>query len=163
MAIDVGDLVDPLKRAVSPPGTDLFPDAVDAEYEGHLSDAFWELTMWGYISGYTEDEGVISQDQATPTTDLGRDDQQLMVLVAGINIVRMAMFNVNTTFRAVAGPTEYEVRKGASLLAEVLKSLENRLEGILEGLPDSNSGGNVSYFDVITQRSSYYPDTYWGY
>lgn len=164
MAIDVGDLVDSLKRAVNPPGEDLYPNAVAADYEGHLSDAFWELTMWGYISGYTETDGVITEDVATPTTDLGRDYQQLMVMVAGINIVRMLMVNLNTQFRAHAGPVEYEVRKAASTLSNVMESLERRLASILSGLPDANSAGNDYYFDVITLRSDYTGDpyNYWG-
>jgi len=37
MAIDLGDLVESLQREVSPPGTNLFPDAVDDEYFGHLT------------------------------------------------------------------------------------------------------------------------------
>lgn len=163
MTIYVSDLTPSLKRAVNPPGVDLYPDAVDGDYEGHLSDSFWELVMWGYITGFTEDNGLIIQDVATPTTDLGRDFQQLIVIVAGLNIIRMLMVNINTLFRAQAGPVEFEQRKAASVLAEVMQSLERKLKSMLQGLTDSNDGGNTTYFDVVALRAGIDDvPTFWG-
>lgn len=164
MAVDLSDLVESLQRAVSPPGTDLFPDATTSEYEGHLADAFWELVMYGYISGYTEASGVITEDVATPTTDLGREFQQLIVIVAAMNIISMLMVNLNSDFRAKAGPVEFQQSKSASILGRVLDRLQKRFDDLVEGLDDANDGsGTTYYYDTITERTLYnnYPPDYY--
>ena len=163
MAVDVGDLVESLERAVNPPGINLFPNSTDGIYEGHLSDAFWELTMAGYISGFTEDEGIITEDVATPVTDLGRDFQQLMVMAAALNIITMLMINLNTGFRAVSGPVEFEQTKSGNVLSRVLDRLQTRYDDIVKGLDDSNAGDTTQYFDIISERTrfSHFPEDFY--
>lgn len=166
MAIDVGDLVENLTAEVNPPGTDLFPNATASQWELRLANAFWELVIAGLITGYTEEDGIITEDVATPANDLGRDYQQLMVLAAAINVITMEMVNINTAFRAQAGPVEYEVQKSAAVLAAVLDRLEKRFNRIIADLPDANVPATDFYFDPFCLRSdsSVYPaSTFIGY
>lgn len=153
MAVDLSELVDNLKREVSPPGTDLFPDAADADYEGYLADSFWELTLKGYITGYTENDLIVTEDAATPVNDISRALQQLIIIGAGLNIVRIEFRNMDTLFRAKAGPAEFETRKSASALVELLQQLKERFDEIVALLPNTNLPGSVFYADVVSERS----------
>jgi len=156
MAVDVSDLVDQLKREVNPPGGSLFPDAIDSEYEGHLADSFWELTVAGYISGQTENEGIITEDVATPVAanDLSRPLQQLMIINAGMRIIRIALINLDSLFRSQAGPVEFEVRKSALTLNSAMEHLQKRYDDIVETLPNSNASGQTFYSDVLALRDN---------
>jgi hypothetical protein len=150
MSVDVGDLVDSLKREVNPPGISLLPDAVDAEYEGHLSDAFWELVQFGYISGFTEADGIITEDIATPVDDLTKEYQQLIVISAGLRIMRLLILNLDTLFRSKAGPVEFEVQKSANALNNVLDHLQSRFNSIVARLPNSKDVSTLYYSDTYT-------------
>ncbi len=158
MAVDVSDLVDQLKREVNPPGSSLFPDAVDSEYEGHLSDSFWELTIAGYISGQTETDGIITEDVATPVAanDLSRPLQQLMIINAGMRIIRIGLINLDSLFRSQAGSVEFEVRKSALTLNSAMEHLQKRYDDIVSTLPNSNASGLTYYSDIVTLRDSCY-------
>ncbi len=154
MAVDLADLVDSLKREVNPPGESIFPNAVDSEYEGHLADGFWELVVAGYISGFVEADLIVTEDTATPTTDLTRQLQQLIIIAAGMRIIRMKFLQQDTLFRAVAGSVEFETRKSAQALDSLLKNLQTRFDDIVSTLPNSNVPGSVFYSDIITLRSA---------
>lgn len=153
MAVALFDLVESLKREVNPPGSSLFPEATDEEYEGHLADAFWELTLHGYISGYSESEGIVTEDTATPSEDIPRSIQQLIVLGAGMRIIRMKVLEFDVMFRTAAGPAEFEVRKSAQAMQAVLESLQMRFDEILRHIPNTSNVNAVYYSDVITLRS----------
>lgn len=152
MAVFLFDLVENLKREVNPPGGSLFPDATDEEYEGHLIDAFWELTLAGFISGFTEEFGVITEDVATPVTNLPRKLQQLCVLTGGMRIIRIKLIDLDTLFRTVAGPAEFETRKSAAALEAVLIDLRRRLNGIVATLDSVNTVGDITYNDIVSLR-----------
>ena len=151
MAIDLGDLVESLQREVSPPGTNLFPDAVDDEYFGHLQDSFWEVKLDGIepFANYTESDGLVSP--ISGTEELSRDLQQLIVLYGGIRIVRNAMRNINTLFRTKAGPVEYETQQSAQVLKSILDDLAARRNFILNRLSDIGAV-DAAYVDMVVQR-----------
>lgn len=172
MAVNLFDLVDPLKREVSPPGTDLFPDATEDTFLGSLSDAFWEVRLFGFLNGFEENaaarggpaafgEGIVTPtgvadetyDDPTgfsPTQDLSRPLQQLVVLWAAWKIVLNRMGSLNTTFRAKAGPVEYETQNAATVLKAVIDALKGRIDVILDTLPER--AGTV-VFDAMVERS----------
>lgn len=151
MAIDLGDLIESLQREVSPPGSDLFPDATDDDWFGHLQDAFWEVKLDGITSfnNYTESDGLVSP--VSGTTELTRDLQQLVVLYAGIRILRSTMRDIKTTFRAQAGPVEYETQQSATLLRAIFDELASKRNLILNRLSDVGAV-DTAYIDMIYQR-----------
>jgi hypothetical protein len=183
MAVDLADLVEPLKREVSPPGTDTFPNATDDDYIGNLTDAFWELRLFGMLEGFEENaaarggppaftEAIVTPvgveegyDQlATPLpgvpdpgylpgTDLSRDLQQLIVLWAGYKIILTRFATLQSVFRAKAGPVEYEVQQAATVLKSLLDTLKGRIDAIMGQLSTWASGSDVTVLDSVIERS----------
>lgn len=163
MAVDLSDLVEVLKREVSVPGGEesTFPNADDSSWLGHIQDAFWDVRLDGMIPGYQESDGIVTPID-TSDDDLSRDLQQLVVLYAGIRIVRNQLRQIQTQFRAKAGPVEYETQQSATLLKDILAELHKRRAVVLERLSDLGSVEDY-YIDAIAQRDYAlgYGDTSW--
>lgn len=164
MAVDLGDLIETLRREVSQPGaeTTTFPDANDDTFLGHLQDAFWEARLDGMLDGFVEDGAGSVAPSTVGDDDLTRDLQQLVVLYAGIRILRNQLIAINTVFRAKAGPVEFETQKSAQLLKGILDELKSRRSLVLQRLSDL---GNVDTYviDAILEReySIDYGITHW--
>ncbi|QBQ74867.1 hypothetical protein [Caudovirales GX15bay] len=172
MAVDLFTLVDSLKREVNPPGSDLFPDSTDDNWLGSLTDAFWEVRLYGFLSGYEENaaarggdaafgEGIVTPHGVDATyddptgwsdLDLSRELQQLIVLWAGWKVVLARMGSLSTMFRAKAGPVEYEAQNAASVLKGILDQLKARIDWFVTNLLDT-SGANVAVFDQVIERT----------
>lgn len=156
MSIDLADLVDNLKREVNPPGSDLFPSANDADFEGYLTDSFWEMMLRGYIASdeFTADDTVVTPvDGSTDADDqLGREYQQLIIINAAMVILRNHALNLDTGFRAHAGAAEFETRKSAQAIQAVLTDLRERFENILTYLPTDVETNPVYYTDANYAR-----------
>lgn len=162
MAVDLSELVESIKREVSPPGNDLLPDATDDMYLGYLQDSFWEAKLYGFFSNYTEADGDVSP--ISGSTDLGRDEQQLIVLFGGVRIIRNYIMSKDTTFRAKAGSVEFETQSSATVFAQILRDIQKKIDILLVNLTDF---GTVTdqYLDSLSGRdiSLMFGDVqYWG-
>ncbi len=162
MAVDLSDeetLIASLKREVSPPGTDLFPTATDDEWLGQLQDSFWEAKLYGFFTNYTEADGFITP--ITGTDDLDRHYQELIVLFAGARVIRNELKNMNTLFRAQAGPVEFETQNSANLLIAILKDIRSKVDLAMAAIGTLGST-TVAYIDSLIGRedSILYGDTY---
>lgn len=161
MAVDITDFVDNLKREVNPPGTDLFPDATTADWEGRLLDAFWEARLLGLLATFSMDEdGVITP--LSGTDDIGRDLVQLVIFLAGMTAIKGQLSNLKSMARYKAGPVEYETQQSAQLLRALFSELQDRLKIILARLSDL--GQTTDYvFDGVLQRfdSWNWGDSWW--
>jgi hypothetical protein len=146
MSVDLEDLLDPIKTELSPPGTDLFPNATDDEWVENLRNGFWEAKLFDFFENYTEFDGLV--DPITGTTDMPREEQQLIVLFAGARVLRNELRNLNTRFKAVAGPVSFEQEKSANLLKELLQDIVNRIRYLVSGV----STGDVYYIDSVVGR-----------
>lgn len=152
MAVDLGDLVESLMREVNPLGGDAFTNATEDMYLGYLQDAFWEARLDGItvLSAWDEADGSV-----TPITvggaDITRDLQQLLVFIAGVRIIRNQLINLNTSFRAKAGPVEYETEQSGNLLIALLKDLQGQRNIILTRLSDVGAVPSY-YFDALVER-----------
>lgn len=166
MAIDLFDLVDPLKREVATAGefTQFFPNTSDDDLLGMLQDAFWEARLDGLLEGFNENEGTVAPEGGSTAAEdqLTRDYQQLIVLYAGYRMVRNYLLNLKTGFRTQAGPVEYETSQFAAVLRDVLAALKDKRNLILERLSDIGAV-NSYYIDAIISRteSMYYGDSFW--
>lgn len=163
MAVDLGDLVESLQREVNPLGGTIV-DATEDMYLGYLQDAFWEARLDGItvLAAWGELDGSI-----TPVTvggaDITRDLLQLLVMIAGMRILRNYLFALSQDFRAKAGPVEFETKGATSLLTALLKDLQGQRNLILTRLSDLGAIPTY-YFDALTEREtsiglglSYYP------
>lgn len=149
MAVDLATLVPSLSREINPPGTDVLEDLTPAQVVGYLTDAFWEARLDGFLKEWTCD----SSGEVTPVNvggeDLGRADQALVVLYAGVKILRNQILNTRTAWRAKAGPVEYEYESSATMLAEMLKQLKDTKARLQEFAGISAVSSTVDAFDRL--------------
>lgn len=163
MAVDLNDLVDPLKRAVNPPDEDLYPNVTATQWVGYLADAFWSARI---EAGLFTDFYVSENDEIEPNEvgddDLARDYQQAIILYAALAIITQSIRNTNTLFRAKAGPAEFETQNSSSVLRDVLEEMQRRRDMILTRLSDL--GATTDFIVDLTlgvNDSLSYGDSYW--
>jgi hypothetical protein len=149
-----------LKRVVTPLGSTMFDGVADDVWIGYLTDAFWEAKLDGFLLGYTEEDGVVSPESLTGP-DLPRQYGALIVLYAGIRVLRNRILNMNTGFRAKAGPVEFEQQNSATMLAEMLKQLRATKDRILLALDEAALGTDVQVLDALSVRT-FDAASYWG-
>lgn len=142
---DLSDYVDNLQREVQPPGTTIFAGVSQDTWTGYLVDAFWEARLDGFVKGYNStEEGIV-------TPDIPREQIALVLIYAGIKIVRNRMMTVNTKFHAKAGPVEIEQDYSSTLLADMLKTLTAVKDRLL-ALQTFTS--DITLIDGFSARSS---------
>jgi hypothetical protein len=159
MSVDLSNYVDSLRREVSPPGQDAFAAVGDDVFAGYLADAFWEVRLDGFMEPFAADpDGIVTP--ITPSApDIGREDIALVILYAGIKIIRNRLLATNTRLSAKAGPVEFTTENSALLLVEMLKELTN-IKNRLLYLKTYNQ--DVSIIDIFSARSVSAP-SYAGY
>ncbi len=125
----LSDYVEALQREVSLPGqfaTD-YPNVGDDDLQAALADAFAESQLDGWFGTYT-----LTPRTAVVTPALSPAACQLIVLYAGMRWVRIELRTLTTVSRYKAGPVEYEVQRGASVLAALLKDLSARKDALID-------------------------------
>lgn len=147
MSVDLGDLIEAIKSEVSPPGTDLFPNATEDEWIINLQNAFWEAKLFDFFGNFYEADGLIQPNAGS--TDMDRTQQQLIVLFAGARILRNELRNINTTFKSKAGPVEFETQKSANLLRDLLNDVRSKIMWQLQAVGSTNT----FYIDSVTGRA----------
>lgn len=162
-ATDLGDYISSLQREVTPLGTDPFSGVSNATWSAYMLDAFWEARLDGLLVGYSADpDGLVTLD-ADPTQGLPREYIALVVLYAGIRVLRNQILNTSATdkLKAKAGPVEFERESGASAttLAEMLRQLRDTKNRIIEELDGDTS---VLYLDAFSTRMFSLEGSYWG-
>lgn len=161
MSVDLSDLVEFVRVEVSPPGSDLFTSATDDHWLMALRNAFWSVRMEGMLAGYTEADGLVDPINVGDE-DLTRDLQQLIVLYAAVQAVMNQLRDLKTSFRAKAGPVEFETQQSAQVLREILLDLRGRRNWMLGRLSDLGVIPTY-YIDAVAARqdSIMYGDTDW--
>lgn len=182
MAVDLATLVPMLKSEMNPPGADLYPTATDDQWLLTLIGGFWDARLHGLMLNYEEnaaarggdvsfDMGIVTplgvelgydQPSGWSTNDLSPDMQQLVVLWSAWKATLSEFKQLSTTFRAKAGPTEYEEQRSALVLKEVLTALKERIKFILDNI-SGHGRTSVSVFDAVIERSysQAMGDTWW--
>jgi hypothetical protein len=158
MAIDLSDYIDSLRREVTPPGSTLFTDVSDAVMVGYLADGFWEARLDGLLVGFESDPDGIVTPLVVGADDLSRAPISLIILYAGIRILRNKILNTNTMLKATAGSVAFEQQNSATVLAEMLKQLRITKDQLL--LNSAVLATRVSMVDAFSVRqlswASYY-------
>jgi hypothetical protein len=157
MAIDLADHAPSLRREVTPLGSTLFASVTDSDLTAYLADAFWEARLDGFLTGYAADEdGVVTPTSGS--TDLSLAGVALVVMYAGIRVMRTQILNMNTLFRAKAGPVEFEQQNSAIMLREMVRALQERRNLLIER---SLMMTDVHVIDAYSTRMLY-PASYYG-
>lgn len=160
MAVDLSEYVDSLRREITPLGTDPFSSVTSAQLTGYLADAFWEARLDGFMANYVADEDGVITNTTIGGADLDRRYVALVVLYAGIKVLRNRILNTSTSFRAKAGPVEFEQENSATMLAEMLKQLRATKDRILEEL-DEDTETAALVIDAFSVRL-FSSESYWG-
>jgi len=144
-------LVDALRRAINPPGEELFPNANDLVLQGYLADAFGVARMNGVIpQKWVNNAGTIENpDDAADVFPV--DLATIIVIYAKIQILRSRIMNIQSKFKAKAGPVEYETQNAVTHLRELLRTFEDELEEIKDALKDNKTICS-KYIDVGLNR-----------
>ena len=152
--IDLNDLIPALEAALTVPGgVSPYAAASEDEWLLKLLNGFWNAYNDGLFRGYTVDEdGLVSPTSGT--TDMGRDVQQIIVLYAAIDTFRATLMQMNTLFRAEAGPVKYETQQSAQVLKGLLDALMEQRKFILARLSDGGGVVDTYYIDAIQSRDS---------
>lgn len=130
MGVTPLSLVPSLRRATSPPGVDLHPDANDPIFAGYVEDAFWTALLKGAITGFTIDTGVTPHEivpAAPNTAELPGELGLLIVEFGALNVITGDLMNLQTQFSATAGPVKFEIQRSATVLVAVLKNIQDQI------------------------------------
>jgi hypothetical protein len=161
MSVDLSELIGDLQSEVSPPGKNMFPAATDDEWLSNLRNAFWQARLEGMLAGYQEADGSITPI-APATIDLSRDFQQLIIVYAGMRIIRNTLRTLQTSFHAETNGTIYEVEQSAQVFKGLLDDLKSEKDLILLRLSDVGKVPSY-YIDAIMARdeSIKFDETHW--
>lgn len=146
---DLNDLVEPLKRELAVPGEydTIFPNTSDDDLLNSLADGFSEAQLDGYFSDYTLDLETFETDP-----DVSAGGGALIVIYAGMRIIRAQMRALTLTEKYQAGNVSYEVGRSANLLREELRYLEQRKADLVRQA--SNAGADTTQYDNYFTRSA---------
>lgn len=147
---DLIDLVEAYKREVSIPGAFAidFPTVQDDQIAASLGDAFGEAQLAGFFSTMSLDT-----DDWSITPDLSTAGAALIVIYAGLRVVRQQLKNASASTTYRAGTTEYSKTQAISLLTEIVKELKERLDRIVANAR-SGSGTSVFVLDGYARRGN---------
>lgn len=126
---DLIDLVEAYKREVSIPGafaTD-FPNVTDLQIQAALGDAFGEAQIDGFFGTMSLDT-----DDWSITPDLSTAGAALVVMYAGMRVLRQRLVTMGGGATYKAGSVEYSTTQAIATQSELLKQLERRKNQILE-------------------------------
>jgi hypothetical protein len=158
VSVDLSEFTESLEREVTPLGTTLFSAVTDTQWIGYMTDAFWEARLDGFLEGYVVDEDGIVEPESGDV-DMDRKWVALVVLYAGIKVLRNKILNTQTTFRAKAGPVEFEQGSSATMLAEMLKQLKSAKDRILDQI--DHGATETLMVDALSVRI-FSPGSYFG-
>ena len=123
------DLVSAYKIAVAVPGefAITYPNTTDADCGLALMNGFAGAQLYGFFSEHT-----LNYDTTEVLPDLTGPAQALVVAFAGVQTLRNSIRQQATLTRYKAGPVEYEVGYGASVLTQLLKDAQGQLDRLLD-------------------------------
>lgn len=175
MAVDLNTLIEPLKNRVSPPGTELYPDANDGQWLESLRNAFWEIRLAGVLTAWTENfaarggpsefgDGILTpMGELDPDydgelgwdedSDMPRELQQFIIVWAAWKTAVTQFQNLTSSFKAKAGPVEFEEARSATLLKAILDQLHGEVKDILGNLSSYGYGAGSYMLDAVIERS----------
>jgi hypothetical protein len=152
MAVDLEELVEPLRRALNPPGEDLFPGATTEEWVGRLSDAFWRARLAGFYPRHRATEDTVLP--LTGGKDLTRAEQEVIVQYARVRALQNKLINMPTAVRSKAGPVSSEVERSAQLLVALLKEATDDLAAVAEEVA-ARAPARAAFIDGVVASTAH--------
>jgi hypothetical protein len=150
---DLGDYVDSVKAMLARPGTfgDLFPETTNAGLVDLMRDGLAECNMEQLLTGYTANANGIVRPELPPGA------MAMVVLFAGVRLVRSEILNRITSTKYVAGPVSAEQSYSTNILRDVAKALEAQKTTLIALYRASSAGTDFymadSYIANLTSRT----------
>lgn len=154
-SFDLEDLIESLKYEINVPGEDAYGSTNTEEWVGRLANGFWKAFLDGFFGNYAESAGLIVPRSGDVT--FPRDYQQVVILYTAIEILGQRLLAAKTSFRAKAGPVEYEEEQSATLLRSLLDQAYARLQYVRDQMTNSEVGGFIS-IDMYMSRLESFSD-----
>lgn len=151
-SVDLEDLIPDLKIELQTPGATTYDSVSNEEWVVRLRNAFWDAHVNGFMSGFTESEGLVSTLNNPSAAAMTRDQQHLIILHAGMAVIRSELRQLNTRASYEAGPVKYETEKSAQVLKGLLDDMTQRLNYLLNRLADTGQTSDVYYIDAYMSR-----------
>jgi len=125
---DFNDLVGSFQREVALPGSfaTTFPLMTDSVIVATLMDAFAEAQLDGFFHTMSLD---VDNESVSP--DLSIAGGALVVIYAGIRVLRQQILAAGSRMVAKAGPVEYQTEQSASVAKTILDQLLARRKELL--------------------------------
>lgn len=117
---DLAQYTDSVRNIIARPGTftDLFPETTDDHLVGTLVDALAECHLEGTLLDYLADASGIVRPQITS------GQAALVVLYAGVRLIRAELLNRVTSAKYVAGPVSAETTYATNVLRDIMRALD---------------------------------------
>lgn len=142
---DFGDYVDSLRAILARPGTfsDLFPETNDDGLIQLLRDGLAECNMEQLLVGYVSNINGIVRPEMPPGA------AAMVVLFAGVRLVRSEILNRITSTKYVAGPVSAEQNYSTNILRDVAKQLEAQKLALIKVYSTSSAGAQFYMADAF--------------
>ncbi len=151
-SIDLEDLVPDLVVELNTPGANIYGAVSTDEWVTRLRNAFWEAHLNGFMDGWTETDGVVGKLNDPAADAMTRDQQQLIILHAGMTVIRAELRTLNTAESYKAGPVSYEVQKSSQVLRALLDDMTKRMNYLLQRLADTGIARDIYYINSYVAR-----------
>lgn len=128
---NAGDLIEPLKRAIAPPGgfDAVFPDADDDTLFAYITDAYGEARLDNFFAN-----GTVDWVNGAFSPVLSQAEAALVVIYASMNILMTQIRNTGSRSKYVAGPVEFETEYSSGVLQASLKAMLDRKKQLLKAI-----------------------------
>lgn len=164
MAVALEDLLPALTASLNVPGAvrplfNITDDNADV-WIAALANGFWFAWTRGFYRGYRldeTDENIVAVDGGA---DLGRGDQQIIIIYTAFEAIRAEMLSMFTTTRDKAGPTETERQRSSTLLKQLLDDRRAELEEIRTEAVNGGNATKVRIIDAVRARSDMWSGCY---
>lgn len=137
---DLADYTESLRNVIARPGTfaDLFPETTDDGLVLVLQDALAECHLEQSLLHHEADANGLVR----PTLSSGQ--AAMVVLYAGVRLIRAELFNRVTSAKYVAGPVSAETTYATNVLRDIMKALQAQKDRVTT--VQAVSGANAAFY-----------------
>lgn len=123
---DLAIYTDSVRSILARPGTfsDLFPETTDDHLIAVLADGLAEAHLEGVLLDRLADDNYLVREPLTS------GQGALLVLYAGLRLIRAELFNRVTSYKYVAGPVSSEGTYATNILRDIMKALQTQKDAV---------------------------------
>lgn len=164
MGTPIADLVPMFTREINIPGDEQLPTVGTGNMLGYIEDGFWDAYLSGMLKTFGVFDGVdlvppgvtgtlYFSDTATKADDLAKQFWMLVVIIAGLRLLRLKIMDLAVNFTAEAGPASYEQQASATVLRAILANLQGRVQELKGQYSDEFGSDVFILMDGIAQAN----------